>query len=404
MIKLRKIKQVSLDFFYNILASAVLTGTMQIIVYPLLAKWVSLSDYGTIVTAMGLINTVVGALGTALNNTRLIMNSCYNSKKAKGDFKFALIFAAILSFIILTLIGLFFLNYPLTYSLLIGFISILMVCRQYWIVDYRLRLNFKKILFCNLFGAIGYIIGIILFYIRLRIWPVIFLCSELCFIVYIVKSSVVWKESYHRTELFKPMMSKALILLVSVLFGNLLTYFDRIFLYPTLGSESVSIYTVASFFGKSLAIVMTPISGVLLGYFAQDEYMFSRSKFIMFDALIAVVSAVFAIIAVIISPIITSLLYPEIYLKAESFVFIANTSAILAVSCNMLQTVILKFSPTYFQILKEFLYAFLYFTLSIILMQSYGLMGFCVAALFSNLAKYIVISAMGLITFRKENG
>ena len=124
----------------------------------------------------------------------------------------------------------------------------------------------------------------------------------------------------------------------------------------------------------------------------------------MFDALIAVVSAVFAIIAVIISPIITSLLYPEIYLKAESFVFIANTSAILAVSCNMLQTVILKFSPTYFQILKEFLYAFLYFTLSIILMQSYGLMGFCVAALFSNLAKYIVISAMGLITFRKENG
>ena len=402
MSRLILLKRTSMDFILNILASAVLTGTMQIIVYPLLAKWVSLAEYGTIVTAMGLINTVVGGLGTSLNNTRLIMNSEYGKKKLIGDFNFVLIFASLISGMLLTLISSLYLGYQFSHSILVGITSIFMVCRQYFVVDYRLALNFEKILICNICGAIGYIIGVGAFYIGIRIWSIVFLCSELLSLVYILASSSVWKEPYNRTELFKPMIGKAGILLVSVLFANVLTYFDRIFLYPTLGSESVSVYTVASFFGKSLAIVMTPVGGVLLGYFAQDEYRFSKGKFVAFDGLIMVVSIVFAIIAFIISPIITSLLYPDIFLEAKRYIFIANTASIIAVSCNMLQTVILKFSPTYFQMIKEGLYAIIYFSLGIILIRKYGLMGFCVATLVSNTLRYVIITSMGLITFKEK--
>lgn len=401
--KLKQLKQTSMDFFYNILASVVLTGVMQIVVYPLLAKWVSLSEYGTIVTAMGLINTVVGGIGTALNNTRLVMNTDYKKREVIGDFNLVLVLACIISAISLTVLGKLYLSYNFFLSLMIGFTSIFMVCRQYFVVEYRLILNFKKILLCNVFGACGYLVGIGLFYVGLRIWPLVFFSSEVFSLVYIMKTTSVWKEPFERTDLFRSMISKTLLILISVLFANMLTYFDRIFLYPILGSESVSIYTVASFFGKSLAIVMTPISGVLLGYFAQDNYRFSRKKFVAFDGLIMIISLIFAAIAYVISPFITSFLYPDIFTLAKPYVFIANTAAIIAVSCNMIQTVILKYSPSFYQIVKEGLYALIYFSLSYFLMNQFGLAGFCVAALVSNISKYIIISVMGLITFKKGN-
>lgn len=399
-----KVKKTSLDFIYNIFASAILTGTMQVIVYPLLARWVSMAEYGTIVTAMGLINTVVGGFGTALNNARLIMNTDYSKAGVKGDFNRVLIWFAIISGVILYSLSFFYLKYSTIYSLTIALTSMFMVCRQYFVVDYRLILNFKKILFCNIFGAIGYVIGIGIFYCGLHIWPIVFMISELCSLVYIMKSSSVWKEPISKTPLFNQMIKRVGILLISVLFANMLTYFDRIFLYPTLGSESVSIYTVASFFGKSLSIVMTPISGVLLGYFAQEGVLIDRKKFLAFDVSIIIISIFFAVCAFIISPIVTSILYPEIFEKAEEYVAIANLAAIIAVSCNLLQPVILKFSPTYFQIVKEGIYAVVYFVLSFVMMKFYGLRGFCVAVLISNLTKYFVVSLMGLLSFKEEKG
>ena len=398
-----RIERTSKDFFYNILASVILTGIMQVLVYPSLARWVSISAYGVVVTAMGIINTLAGGLGASLNNTRLIMNSEYNQRHLRGDFNLLMSVLSITSAIALFCIGIFYLEYDLLTSLIIGITSGLMVCRQYFIVDYRLVLNFKKVLISNTFGAIGYIVGLVLFFFGVRIWAIIFLCSEVFSITYVFKSSAVWKEPFTKTVLFSKTTKKVAILLVSILFANMLTYFDRIFLYPTLGSETVSIYTVASFFGKSLAIVMTPISGVLLGYFAQDGYQFDNKKFFGFNLLIVGISFAFALIAMIISPFFTKLLYPSIFESAKSYVLIANTAAIIAVSCNMLQTVILKFSPTYYQIYKEGVYAIVYFGLSFLMMSKWGLWGFCIAALISNLTKYLIITCMGVVTFNNEN-
>ena len=112
-------------------------------------------------------------------------------------------------------------------------------------------------------------------------------------------------------------------------------------------------------------------------------------------------SVVFALMAMVVSPFFTKLLYPSIFDSAKSYVFIANSAAIIAVSCNMLQTVILKFSPTYFQLLKEGVYAVIYFGLSYVMMSTWGLLGFCIATLISYITKYIIITCMGLITFKK---
>ena len=77
---------ISKDFFYNILASVILTGVMQVVVYPFLALKFNNQEYGTLLTIMGIANTVIVAFGNTLNNVRLIVNNDYEREHLEGDF------------------------------------------------------------------------------------------------------------------------------------------------------------------------------------------------------------------------------------------------------------------------------------------------------------------------------
>ena len=72
---------ISKDFFYNILASVILTGVMQVVVYPFLALKFNNQEYGTLLTIMGIANTVIVAFGNTLNNVRLIVNNDYEREQ-----------------------------------------------------------------------------------------------------------------------------------------------------------------------------------------------------------------------------------------------------------------------------------------------------------------------------------
>ncbi len=399
---LKKTKRISLDFIYNILASIILTGTMQILVYPFLAQCFSSSEYGQLVTIMGVVNTITVALGTSLNNTRLLMDTTYKEKKYEGDFNLILLLACLISGVLLYVISLQYFHYLKRDSLLISLISILMVFRSYITVEYRLILNFKKILWCNVFGAIGYVVGIIILMMGASSWTIPFLCSELVSLVFILKSTHIYKEMLERTPLFSKTVLKYLIIIVSVASSSVMTYFDRFFLYPTVGGEAVSIYTVASFFGKTLSVVMLPISSVLLGYYSQKGYKMDNKKFRIMNLITILISLVFWMGAVIVGPFITKLLYPTLIESAREFIPLANAAAVISVACNMIHPSVLRFAPTYFQIVKEILYAIVYFSLSMGLSSKYGIIGFCIAAVVSNLFKYIVIYLLGEITFKEK--
>ncbi len=399
---LKKTKRISLDFIYNILASIILTGTMQILIYPFLAQRFSAAEYGQLVTIMGVVNTITVALGTSLNNTRLLMDITYKEKKYEGDFNIILVGACAVSAIVLYIISTKYFHYLQGNSLTIGFISILMVFRSYVTVEYRLILNFKKILWCNVFGAIGYVMGVGVLIFGGDNWTIPFLCSEVATLVFILKSTKIYKEVFHKTPLFSTTFLKYLIIIISVASSSIMTYFDRFFLYPTVGGEAVSIYTVASFFGKTLSVVMLPISSVLLGYYSQKGYRMDKKKFRSMNLITIVISFVFWMGAIIVGPFITKLLYPTLIDSAREFIPLANAAAVLSVACNMIHPSVLRFAPTYFQIVKEVLYAVVYFVLSMGLSSRYGIIGFCIAAVLSNLFKYIIICLLGEITFKEQ--
>lgn len=136
---------------------------------------------------------------------------------------------------------------------------------------FRLELNFKRIFWCNVLVSLAYTAAAFPFATE-SLWPMVFLIGEGAGLLYVSLRTPFVHEPCRRTPLFGETAQKAVVFMLSSLVGNLLLYADRMIIYPVLGPESVSYYSTASFFGKSAGIVMTPIAGVLLGYFAQKSF------------------------------------------------------------------------------------------------------------------------------------
>ena len=397
-----RFKSISIDFMYNILASLILTGVSQVILYPFLAYRYTDAEYGTILTIIGVINTLIVAFGNTLNNVRLIMATDYDKRQCTGDFNILL--AGTLAFVLIAnfVICIVFFKVPIGVTLGICFFAVLGTIKSYYSVAFRLVLDFKKILFLNIVGAVGYLLGIGIVFL-IPFWVIPFVLSEFLQIVYIFKNSNLQKEPYKTTPLLKDSTIKYSILIVTGFFSTLITYLDRIIIYPLLGASAVSTYTVASYFGKALGILMTPIAGVLLGYYAQKNFKMSRKLFWTINLVTLFVGVLFMVFVVIVAPPITKLLYPTIFEKASPYIFAANLAATINVLCSLTQSSVLKFAPTWVQIVKEVAYGFVYVLCGYLLLNTYGLMGFCVAAIAANAIKLLVLYVIGSIFIGKDN-
>ena len=385
---------VSKDFSLSIIASVISAGVLQLAVYPLLALTFDASLYGLLLTLMGIINTIGISLGNSLNNTRLILGTEYNKKNYTGDFNLILLFANIVGSISILLIGCILFSLSPIIILLIIILVILIISRSYMVVYFRIKLDFKRLLYNSIFMSIGYLVGAFLGYV-LHFWPLAFIIGEIFSIIYLLKLSKFQKETIDKTPLFTITFSKYLILVLTSILANLLLYMDRILIYPILGPGSVATFTTASIIGKSLAIIMGPIAAVLLSYYSKDNFVMTRKKFWSINLLF--ISGMIIIIPLIyfFAPIFTKFLYPTLFEDAKSLIFIANLAALTGVLSRMIQPAILKYSPTYWLIIKEVGYGAVYLSLGIYLLDKYGLAGLVGTIFLANILKIIFMLMLG---------
>lgn len=393
-------KKIIIDFSYSIIASIISVSVLQIIVYPILAKSLNSSEYGQLLTSMGIINTISISLGNTLNNTRLIQETKYINKNIVGDFNIILTLANIIGIIIVLLTGNSIFKYDFNINIFLTILVALIITKSYLIVGYRIKLNFKLSFLHSIISSIGYLIGIfIVFYTS--IWPIVFISSEIFSIVFLIFTTDLHREPYRITKLFRSTSLKYLLLILTGFIGNILTYLDRLIIYPILGGEFVSAYTTAAFFGKSLGIIMTPIAGVLLGYFSQKEFNMTLKKFWSINFIVLIFSVLFFILSWIVSPWFTGILYPTLIDIAEPYIFYANLASIIGVLSSLVQPIILRYAPTFWQVVKEMIFGGVYICLGFVLINGYGLFGFCIAAIISNAVKLSLLYIIGTYYVRK---
>lgn len=397
-----KFKSISIDFVYNILSSLIITGVSQLVVYPVLASRYSGSEYGVILTVMGVINTLIVAFGNTLNNVRLIMATEYESKNKVGDFNLLAIAMSLTVFVCTIIISTLIFTTPIFEALGLALFAVLGTLKSYYCVSFRLLLNYKKILAQHIIGAIGYLVGIWLLFF-FPFWVLPFIITEIAQLGFIFKYSKLHQEPFRTTCLLKETSVKYSILIVTGFSSTLITYLDRLVIYPLLGAGAVSTYTVASYFGKSLGILMTPVAGVLLSYYSQKGFKMSSRLFWIFNCATIGIGVVFMAFSSIVAPPVTKFLYPSLYEDAQIYIFAANMAATINVLCSLTQASVLKFAPTWIQIIKEFAYGIVYVLFGYVLLNNYGLMGFCVSAITANIVKLLVLYVIGSVYIGKLN-
>ena len=156
-------------------------------------------------------------------------------------------------------------------------------------------------------------------------------------------------------------------------------------IYPYLGSNSVSIYQVSSFLGKTLYFLVGPISSLLLSYIASGATSFNLKNLLQINIIIVGLGCLFAVFIAILGPFVTNIFYPSLAEQAKPFILIANLGVILNIMNTVNAVIVLKFAPGYWQLIFGISKLALYIILALLLMGNFGLMGFCYAVLITNI-------------------
>ena len=381
-------RKVVFDMALNIVATAIPTFVLQLLILPNLAKFMSDDNYGLLVTVLAFLNVMPSTMGNVLNNIRLLYNENYVETNNEGDFNILLAILEGVNFLSVT-VFLFYYDSNLTLFtvLMTGITALLWLAREYFLVAFRLIINYRAILLCNVIMVGGYGIGYLLF-LGTKVWQVIYISGLLCSLIYCFIRSRLWKEPFKITPLFKRTSTQGLLLLIAKILNRLLVYADKIIVFPVLGGALVSVYYAATVFGKVVSLMITPVNSVVLTYLAKAK---KKTDSMLKSALLVgiAVCAVGYIVCVLISRPVLSILYPQYVDSAMNYIYLTTDTTVLYALISIVDPFIMKFFDMKWQIAINGGTVVVYLALGISFMIPWGLMGFCVGALLTNVLKLL---------------
>lgn len=381
-------KNFIVDSILNIISTALPLIVLQLISFPVIAQYVGAEHYGIIVTIISALTVISFPIGNVLNNVRLLRDDTYSKENIKGDFNFILLGTSLLCGIILFgSLLMFFRELSFLSLLFIICIVLLSIIREYLIVSYRIILNFKGILFNNLLLSAGYLIGTWLFR-QYHFWELIYIIGLSFSFIYLLCTTNLLREPLSRTGLFKKTFSDFSILYGSSLLKNFLTYADKIILLPLLGPKNVAIYYGASIIGKMMSMIFNPVNSVILSYIAKMD-KFSRKLFLKACSIIFFLGLIGYFVTVFISPYFLNFFYPTWADESLKLVSITSATAIIGVFISIFHPFNLRYNSIKWQAYMSGSNLLFYILMAYYLTDKFGLIGFTVAVLISELYRLI---------------
>lgn len=394
-----------IQFIENTLAYALPVFFQQFIVYPLMANKLGEEANGQFLALIALNYFTINITISVLVNVRLLKNKKYEEEKCKGDFNLLLLFLAVIdTFIVIG--GTIFYGQKSFQDLILSIVLLLLfVYHDYIVVQYRIELRFRDILINNLILCVGYIFGLLILYTSFRHWQIVFIVPYFMTMIYDMTHTNYIKEPLSKTSLINDTVKQYFLLMGSTLLSAVVTYGDRMILYPILGGEDVSIFTSAQLIGKILQLISTPVSSFMLAHLVKKEKIcFSvRPKYVSW--LLGAIIIIYIGGLIIGRPIIY-LLYPSWAEEAIKYIPLTTANGIVHMLNVLLNVVVLRFCKAHWQIIKSLLYLMAYILLSFSLMSYWGLWGFGIGNLLASLIEIVfllgVLSLEKIFTFKNN--
>ena len=385
-------KKIFFDVILSIASTFIPLFGLQFLFLPQVSQIIGAESYGQMLAIVALFNLFGSAFGRVLNNSKLIQNNKYKEMNVIGDFNIILLIYIIMNIALITITsplfwGSYNLNLPLFFVIVVS--SILLILQYYMTSEYRIELNYKFILSNSVIQLIGYFVGFVAF-IATKNWVYIYLISFLFSFTFIFKTTSILKDPYHRTAEFNSTFKQTNILLGSGILVSLGGYIDKLIIFPLLGGAALSIYYVSTILGKTISMAIGPITSVLLSYLSQFK-KFSHKNFKFMILVVTSTGTIGYLIILLVSESILSLLYPQFVEEALIYIPVTTATIVINIIASFINPVIMKFTNARWQIYIYGVHLVSYVLLSVLLQINFGLFGFCIGLLISQIIKLLIM-------------
>lgn len=267
-------KRIAANTLYTMGGLIFMNGVLQLIITPLLNRYMGAKQLGELLYITGLVAIVCPSVGQALNTSRLVVRRSH--EVTNGDYDWILLLFGILG----SGVALFMSRDSIS-GIPVGIgvfaLFLLTVFRYYGDVEYRLNLNYQRYFIYYLLIGIGYLAGFVIYRITEQ-WLWIYLVGEAAALCYVAVTGSVFHKFFQRSGHFYVAMERGFFLTLSYLITNTTMNMDRLVIKQILGNEQVTIYYVISLIGKTLVLLIAPINTIVISYLTKRRELLNRSQ------------------------------------------------------------------------------------------------------------------------------
>lgn len=391
----KKLFSIATDLLYSIAGLMLMNGILQLLVNPMLNKWLGEDAFGNYQSIFAIVSIMGTTFGVAANYSRMVRSR--EKKDTNGDYN---IFLAVISVLCIAVAAgalIIYRSFGVVHFLLLTALTVLTVLRYYGDVNYRINLNYKGFFIYYAVITAGYCVGLPIFKYVSEQWMLPFILGELAAVVFVALHGSIFKGKgkLSPSPEFGGTIKSVSILSATNLLSSVAQQADKIILGLIMSGEAVTTFYVATLLGKVISLLTTPLNGVLIGYLTKYEGKFTKKIFVIFAAALLGIGVVAILGCFIASKIFVKIFYPSVYEQANPYFLLANAGQVFYFIANSLMTVILRVSSEKYQMYINIIYIIIYAATVIPLTVSFGLWGMTIALLITNVAKFIMTAAIG---------
>jgi len=383
----------------NVLALVIMNVVIQFAVYPYLNQVLGEDKFGLVLYLMSIIAIFAGSFGGAVNNVRLVTKPKYESKN--GDYNSILLLFCGLSCVVALIVLAILNQLTILNGLFFCLLMVLTLLRYYSDVAFRITLNFKLYFVFYILMSIGYLVGIIFFRFS-QIWYVALIVGELLAILFAVWKGSIYDTPFQYSENRKRLWQDIWIVAASYLISNFFLNLDRLVLLNVIGGDAVTTFYTASVLGKTLSLLVGPLTGVLISYLAHYEGALSKKTYTKAVLLTILLSFAAFAACVLVSPWLIQWLYPDVYVQAYGLIGVGTLGQVVFFASSLLLAIILRFCKVRYQFVIQAIYGAVYVAAAIPATLYAGVYGFAYATLGANLLRLVLIMIIGYTDLKKR--
>lgn len=387
------------DLLLSIGATAVLNIVIQFAMYPYLERNLGEEKYGVALSVLSLVAILAGTLGTSANYSRMVVSNTL--EHTNGDYNLILLSTSL----ICGLGGIFYLRYlgitsALT-ALLFVILVVLTALRYYSDVGFRMKADFVKYMLYYVMISVGYLIGMQIYKMSGE-WISAIIIGEAFGILFVVLFGTIYRTAVLRPSKNISLVAKSMgFLVLSTLIENLTLNADRLLLMVLSGGTAVSIYYVASLFGKVIAMLSVPINSIIISYLVKYEGGLTRKLWTVAVSAISALGALAFGGCMLVSPFILKYLYPDLYIAAKPYIAPAILGQIFYFTSGIMLVILLRFRGEKKQFIFNLGYMIEFLAIVGAATYLWRLEGFVYSALLANAIRFIAVLVWGYLPERK---